>query len=158
MNKTMVFGFLITMNGIFIHETHYLSAEVCSSTMAASQLKSWDALEIHHFQHILGLRINLNNILLQSGNIRNVVISALTTGIREFSDFSIPRSWGSPGNYPSFKQGKVSPRKPSLSRHPGGHIRFGTYGPPTSDLRFFPLSGLSGLEMVDAVGPNYRQQ
>ena len=60
------------------HCKHHLSAEVCSSTTAASQLKSGDALEIHHFQHVLGLRINLNNILLQSRNVRNVVISALT--------------------------------------------------------------------------------
>ena len=60
------------------HCKHHLSAEVCTSTTAASQLKAGDALEIHHFQHVLGLRINLNNILLQSGNVRNVVISALT--------------------------------------------------------------------------------
>ena len=60
---------------------------LCSVYLCLQNIFNLSPLEIHHFQHILGLRINLNNILLQSGNIRNVVISALTTGIREFSDW-----------------------------------------------------------------------
>ena len=36
------------------------------------------ALENHHFQHILGLSVTLDNILFQDENVRNIIILALT--------------------------------------------------------------------------------
>ena len=64
---------------------------------------------------------------------------------RNMLDFFIPRTWGSPGNSPCFKQGRKGPRKPSLSRHQSS-LGFFTkvYPPPT--WGFYLSSGLSGLE------------
>merc|ERR1711893_93492 len=37
-----------------------------------------DAAKVHHLQHLLGLGINLNDVLFQSRNIRNVVVPPLS--------------------------------------------------------------------------------
>ena len=66
----------------FLLKKHYknrLSSKVSTSTITAdSQLKCGNTVEKHNFQHILGLGINLNNILFQGGNLRNMIILALT--------------------------------------------------------------------------------
>lgn len=42
------------------------------------QLKSGDVVEVQHLQHLLRLSINLDDVLLQSRHLRNVVITAFT--------------------------------------------------------------------------------
>lgn len=48
------------------------------------QLKSSDVVELQHLQHFLGLRINLNNVVLQSRNLRNIVVSAFPLFLLQF--------------------------------------------------------------------------
>lgn len=40
-------------------------------------MESSDVVELEHLQHLLGLWVNLDNIVLQSRDLRNVVVSAL---------------------------------------------------------------------------------
>ena len=63
------------------HCKHHLGSKVSTSTnTAASQLKSGDrdTLQKNHFQHILGVSVDLHNIFFQGGSVRNIIISVLT--------------------------------------------------------------------------------
>ena len=61
---------------------------LCSVYLCLQNIFNLSPLEIHHFQHILGLRINLNNILLQSGNVRNVINSSINTSGKYLPGFT----------------------------------------------------------------------
>lgn len=40
------------------------------------ELEPSDVVELEHLQHLLGLRIDLDNVVLQSGNLWDIVVSA----------------------------------------------------------------------------------
>eukprot|EP00091_Calanus_sinicus_P019159 TRINITY_DN4684_c0_g1_i1.p1 TRINITY_DN4684_c0_g1~~TRINITY_DN4684_c0_g1_i1.p1 ORF type:complete len:101 (+),score=9.68 TRINITY_DN4684_c0_g1_i1:36-338(+) len=54
-----------------------VSASLATSTVVGGHLESRDALEVHHLQHLLGLGINLDDILFQSGDVWDVVVPSL---------------------------------------------------------------------------------
>lgn len=66
------------------HETTFKlnqSKLVASSEVLVSglqQLKTGDVVEVQQLQHLLGLWINLNDVLLQGGDGRNIVVTTLT--------------------------------------------------------------------------------
>lgn len=52
------------------------------------QLESGDVVEVQHLQHLLRLRINLDDVLLQSGHLGNVVITSLTLLLLQLDGYS----------------------------------------------------------------------
>ena len=48
-----------------------------SGLLGVGQLEARDALEVHHLQHVLCLGIDLDDVQLEGGHVRNVVVSAL---------------------------------------------------------------------------------
>ena len=48
-----------------------------SGLLGVGQLEARDALEVHHLQHVLGLGVDLDDVQLEGGHVRNVVVSAL---------------------------------------------------------------------------------
>ena len=85
MRTIYFFKFFINTKKIYIDfYINFLSAVVSGSSAAAWQLEAGDALEIHHLQHVLGLRIDLDDILFQSGNVRNIVIPTFTLFFLQF--------------------------------------------------------------------------
>ena len=75
---------------------------------------------------------------------------SFTTGIREFlefySTFLFPGPEGVPGIPLASSKGEVALACPYMLDALAAVFVSGLTGPPTSDLRFFLLSGLSGLE------------
>merc|ERR550539_2001758 len=51
---------------------------VISGPAVGGHLESRNALEVHHLQHLLGLGVNLDDVLLQLGHVGDVVVSPLT--------------------------------------------------------------------------------
>ena len=47
------------------------------SAPAALELEAGDALEVHHLEHLLGLGVNLDDVLFQGGDVRDVVVPPL---------------------------------------------------------------------------------
>ena len=48
-----------------------------SGLLGVGQLKAGNTLEVHHLQHVLGLCVHLDNVQLEGGHVRNVVVPAL---------------------------------------------------------------------------------
>ena len=44
---------------------------------AALELEAGDALEVHHLEHLLGLGVDLDDVLLESGDVGHVVVPPL---------------------------------------------------------------------------------
>ncbi len=55
-----------------------LVAEVAAANAAGvGDLKAGDGLEVHHLQHVLGLGVDLDDVLLKSGHVGHVVVPSL---------------------------------------------------------------------------------
>merc|ERR1719290_961059 len=54
-----------------------VSTGTTSSTCSSGHLQSRNALEVHHLQHLLGFGIHLDDILFQSRDIWDIVVSSL---------------------------------------------------------------------------------
>merc|ERR1719347_2568561 len=70
-----------TSFNFFFNTESSVSVMVSTSTSptasSSSHLESRDALKVHHLQHLLGLGIDLDDILFQSRDIWDIVVSSL---------------------------------------------------------------------------------
>lgn len=57
---------------------HHLPLVPVVSAPAALELEAGDALEVHHLEHLLGLGVDLDDVLFKSGHVGNVVVPPLS--------------------------------------------------------------------------------
>merc|ERR1719452_129721 len=61
----------------FITDRGLVPVLVSAAAVVGSHLETRDALEVHHLQHLLGLSINLDDVLFQGRNIWDEVVPSL---------------------------------------------------------------------------------
>ena len=90
-------SYIISEIGIHYLITYYIStSRERGSSGLRELLQSTDTGKIKHFQHLLSVEIDFNNIMLQSGNFGHIIVFSFTVFFLQFdgntSDLRVPEA------------------------------------------------------------------